>query len=85
MNYVEIYNKIYKALLKDGYEDDHHEYGIVQITRAAASEITYSLWRFLLSCENHPMPSMIKEVDQIIEDTLLSISNAVENNKKEKI
>ena len=78
MNYTEIYNKVYKSLLKDGYADDHYQYSIIQITRSAASEITYNLWRFLLACENHPTPSMVKQVDEIVTDTLNAIKNAVD-------
>lgn len=77
MNYAEIYNKIYKSLLKDGYTDDHYEYNVIQITRSAASDITYNLWRFLLACENYPLPSMVKQVDEIVADTLNAIQNAI--------
>lgn len=82
MNYTEIYKKIYNALLKDGYNDDYYEYDIIQITRSAASDITYHLWRFLLACENHPGKIMINQVTDVVDDTLQAIQNSM-NLKKE--
>lgn len=78
MNYSEIYNKIYKSLLSDGYLDDHYQFGIVQITRSAASDIAYHLWRFLLACENHSSPSANSQVINIVSDTINSINNSIQ-------
>lgn len=77
MNYVEIYNKIYTALLVDGYEDDHDNYQVIQATRSAAADITYSLWKFLLACENCPSKNTLIEVQQVTNATITAITNSL--------
>lgn len=77
MNYIEIYNKVYTALLVDGYEDDHDNYDIIQSTRSAAADITYSLWKFLLACENYPHKNVVTQIESIIENSLSSIKNTI--------
>jgi hypothetical protein len=77
MNYIEIYNKVYTALLVDGHQDDHDNYQIIQSTRSAAAEITYALWKFLLACENYPTKNTVDQIEAIVEDTLGSIKNTI--------
>jgi hypothetical protein len=79
MNYVEIYHKIYTALLVDGHEDDHDNYEIIQSTRSAAADITYSLWKFLLTCENYPSKNALNQIEEVTNDTINSIKNTLKN------